>query len=97
MSGGQGEIQATENLNAINQRGALPWPVTFSYARALQDAATKIWQGKQENLAAAQKVFLHRAKMNSLASWGKYSEMENLGKPDLWLPITRHSQPKLNL
>lgn len=74
LSGGQGDIQATENLNAIHQRGALPWPVTFSYARALQDAATKIWAGKQENLAAAQKVFLHRAKMNSLASLGKYSK-----------------------
>ncbi len=74
LSGGQGDIQATENLNAINQQGALPWPVTFSYARALQDAATKIWMGKKENLPAAQKVFLHRAKMNSLASMGKYSK-----------------------
>jgi fructose-bisphosphate aldolase class I len=92
LSGGQSEIQATENLNAINQSltsfspvhgaamhqpGSLPWPVTFSYARALQDGATKAWQGKKENLAAAQKVFLHRAKMNSLASTGKYDpEME---------------------
>lgn len=73
LSGGQGDIEATENLNAINQLGKQPWPLTFSYARALQDAATKTWAGKKENLAAAQKVFLHRAKMNSLASQGKYS------------------------
>jgi fructose-bisphosphate aldolase class I len=77
LSGGQSEIQATENLNAMHQLGELPWPLTFSYARALQDGATKAWQGKAENLAVAQKVFLHRAKMNSLASLGKYSsEME---------------------
>lgn len=77
LSGGQGDIQATENLNAINQLGSKPWPITFSYARALQDAATKAWMGKPENLQAAQKVFMHRAKMNSLASQGKYlQEME---------------------
>ena len=77
LSGGQSELQATENLNAMHQLGELPWPVSFSYARALQDGATKIWQGKKENLEAAQKVFLHRAKMNSLASEGKYTaEME---------------------
>jgi len=77
LSGGQGDIQATENLNAINRMGEKPWPITFSYARALQDAATKTWMGKPENLQAAQKIFTHRAKMNSLASQGKYSsEME---------------------
>ncbi len=73
LSGGQSELEATANLNAMHQTGELPWPITFSYARALQDGATKAWMGKQENLAAAQKVFLHRAKMNSLASQGKYS------------------------
>lgn len=77
LSGGQGELQATENLNAMHQLGELPWPVTFSYARALQDSATKAWAGKPENFAQAQKVFLHRARMNSLAAQGKYSpEME---------------------
>lgn len=77
LSGGQKEIQATENLNAMHQGKPLPWPITFSYARALQDSATKVWAGKPENVSAAQKVFLHRAKMNSLASLGKYSpEME---------------------
>ncbi|MDE2311656.1 MAG: fructose-bisphosphate aldolase class I [Patescibacteria group bacterium] len=72
LSGGQSELQATENLNAMHQLGQLPWPVTFSYARALQDGATKTWKGNPDNLLAAQRVFLHRAKMNSLASQGKY-------------------------
>lgn len=80
LSGGQGDIEATENLNAINQIGKQNWPLTFSYARALQDAATKTWNGKKENLKAAQQVFLFRAKMNSLASMGKYSaDMEKSG------------------
>jgi fructose-bisphosphate aldolase class I len=80
LSGGQGDVEATENLNAINALGKQPWPLTFSYARALQDAATKTWKGMKENLTAAQKVFLHRAKMNSLASMGKYSaDMEQVG------------------
>jgi fructose-bisphosphate aldolase, class I len=57
LSGGQGDIEATKNLNAMHQHGTLPWPVTFSFARALQDAATKTWMGKIENLQAAQKVF----------------------------------------
>jgi len=73
LSGGQSELEATANLNAMHLLGDLPWPVTFSYARALQDSATKAWAGKSENLAAAQNVFLHRAKMNGLASLGKYS------------------------
>lgn len=77
LSGGQTPIQATENLNAMHHHGILPWPLTFSYARALQDDPTKAWMGKKENVARAQKVFLHRAHMNSLASLGKYSpEME---------------------
>lgn len=83
LSGGQGDIEATQNLNAINQEENLPWPLTFSYARALQDAATKTWLGKPENLAAAQKVFLHRAKMNSLASKGEYvASMEQSAAQD---------------
>lgn len=73
LSGGQGDIEATENLQAINALGKQAWAMTFSYARALQDAATKTWAGKSENMEAAQKVFMHRAKMNSLASLGKYS------------------------
>ena len=77
LSGGQSELEATANLNAMHLNGVQPWPLTFSYARALQDGATKAWEGKVENLQTAQKVFLHRAKMNGLASQGKYNaEME---------------------
>ena len=82
LSGGQGDIEATENLDAINKLGKQAWPLTFSYARALQDAATKIWAGKPENVGAAQKVFMHRAKMNSLASLGKYSSELETGFED---------------
>lgn len=72
LSGGQGEIEATTNLNAMSARGPHPWKLTFSYGRALQDSALKTWAGKAENVAAAQAVFLHRAKMNSLAAKGEY-------------------------
>src|SRR3989338_5212270 len=73
LSGGQSEVEATENLNAINKMGPHPWNLTFSYGRALQDSALRAWGGKSENIPAAQKAFLHRAKMNSLATLGKYS------------------------
>ncbi len=77
LSGGQSEMEATENLNAINKRGPLPWKMSFSYGRALQDSALKKWAGNPENVPAAQKILSHRAKMNGLATEGKYSsEME---------------------
>lgn len=72
LSGGQSEIEATQNLNAIAKTGPHPWTLTFSYGRALQESAAKAWAGKYENVAAAQKIFLHRAKMNSLATKGSY-------------------------
>lgn len=78
LSGGQSEVEATENLNAINTRGPHPWKLTFSYGRALQDSALKKWNGKEENTVEAQRVFLHRAKMNGLATTGSYrKDMEN--------------------
>lgn len=73
LSGGQSEVEATENLNAMNQIKDLPWRLSFSYGRALQESTLKTWNGKKENVSEAQKVFLHRAKMNSLATLGKYS------------------------
>lgn len=73
LSGGQSDVEATANLNAINKKGPFPWNLSFSYGRALQDSALKAWNGKAENAEAAQKVFLHRAKMNSLATLGKYT------------------------
>ena len=74
LSGGQTSEQATAHLNAMNQLGPLPWNVSFSYARALQEYAMKAWAGITKNIPAAQKAFLKRAKLNSLAATGKYSE-----------------------
>lgn len=73
LSGGQTSEQATANLNAMNVLGNQPWNVSFSYARALQENAMKAWAGKDANLSAAQTAFLKRAKLNSLASLGKYA------------------------
>jgi fructose-bisphosphate aldolase class I len=56
----------------MNQMGAMPWALTFSYGRALQAAAISTWAGKTENVAAAQRAFLHRARMNSLAATGAW-------------------------
>jgi fructose-bisphosphate aldolase class I len=72
LSGGQSDEQASEHLSLMNRVGGLPWKLTFSYGRALQGAAMKAWAGKLENLAAAQRAFLHRARMNSLAAAGKW-------------------------
>ncbi|MEX0852917.1 MAG: class I fructose-bisphosphate aldolase [Bauldia sp.] len=72
LSGGQSDELATEHLSLMNQVGGLPWKLTFSYGRALQAAAMKTWAGKAANVAAAQRAFLHRARMNSLAAMGKW-------------------------
>jgi fructose-bisphosphate aldolase class I len=70
-------VRATENLQAIASRGPQPWPITFSYSRAIEEPVLAAWKGKSENVDKAQKVLLHRLKMNSLASVGKYeSKME---------------------
>lgn len=74
LSGGQASEQATAHLNAMNQLGSLPWNLSFSYARALQDYAMKTWAGAAKNIPAAQAAFLKRAKLNSLAATGNYSE-----------------------
>jgi fructose-bisphosphate aldolase class I len=74
LSGGQSEEEATVHLNEMNKVDALrPWSLTFSYGRALQATVLKVWGGKKENIAHAQKALLVRAKANSLASVGKYS------------------------
>ena len=72
LSGGQSDEDATAHLNAINRIGGLPWPLTFSYGRALQAAPQKAWAGKAGNVAAGQRAFIHRARMNSLASKGEW-------------------------
>ena len=80
LSGGQGDEEATAHLNAMNVIGRsirLPWKLTFSYARALQNPAMETWRGDASKVEAARRVFLHRAKMNSAASLGQYkAEME---------------------
>lgn len=73
LSGGQSSEEATANLNAMNQLAGNPWNLSYSYARALQDYCMKTWKGDAKNVAAAQQIFLQRAKLNSLASTGKYS------------------------
>jgi len=72
LSGGQSDEDATAHLDAMNRIGGLPWRLTFSYGRALQAAPQKAWAGKADNLAAGQRAFTHRARMNSLASKGEW-------------------------
>jgi fructose-bisphosphate aldolase class I len=75
LSGGQSDELATDHLNAMNKKfgQGLPWPLSFSYGRALQAASLKAWKGAQSNVGAGQNALLHRSRMNSLASAGKYS------------------------
>jgi fructose-bisphosphate aldolase class I len=79
LSGGQSDELATAHLSAMNAKfGPLPWHLTFSYGRALQAAPQKAWSGKVENVAAGQKALTKRAKLNSLATTGRYAvEMES--------------------
>lgn len=72
LSGGQSDEEATAHLNAMHKLGALPWGLTFSYGRALQAAPQKAWSGKAENVAAGQRAFSHRARMNGLAAKGEW-------------------------
>ncbi len=72
LSGGQSDEEATAHLDAINRMGDLAWRLTFSYGRALQHSPQKVWSGKSENVAAAQRAFSHRAMMNGLASMGQW-------------------------
>ena len=72
LSGGQSDEEATAHLDAMNKLGPLPWKLTFSYGRALQAAPQKAWSGKAENVAAAQRAFAHRARMNGLAALGQW-------------------------
>jgi fructose-bisphosphate aldolase class I len=77
LSGGQGDEQATENLATMNRMFPnLPWPLTFSYGRALQQPSLKAWKGVAGNVAQAQALLAHRARMNGLAATGEY-------RPDL--------------
>ena len=70
LSGGQSDELATAHLNAMNQLGAAPWQLSFSYGRALQAPALKAWKGETANVDAGRDAFLHRAKLNSAARSG---------------------------
>jgi fructose-bisphosphate aldolase, class I len=77
LSGGQSDELATARLNAMNATDDAPWEIAFSYSRALQGPAMKAWGGDAANAAAAQEAFYLRAKLNSAARLGAYSdEME---------------------
>jgi fructose-bisphosphate aldolase class I len=73
LSGGQSPTEATQHLSLMNNLGPLPWPLTFSYGRALQDTALRTWGGASANVGAAQKELLRRAKFNGLAATGAYA------------------------
>jgi fructose-bisphosphate aldolase class I len=78
LSGGQSEIEATENLNLINKNNNTNFIMTYSYGRALQQSALKFWSKDTRDIKGTQNVFNHRAKMNTLAAQGKWSsELEN--------------------
>jgi fructose-bisphosphate aldolase class I len=75
LSGGQSDVVATRHLNAINTLDTpRPWKISFSYGRALQDAALHAWHGKADQIKAGQQAFYHRAKCNGTAALGKYSD-----------------------
>ncbi len=76
LSGGQSAVVATEHLNAMNAIGNVPWNITFSYGRALQDPALKAWSGQADNVSAGQQALAKRAKANGLATSASY-------KPDM--------------
>ena len=78
LSGGQTEVEATKNLNAISKKNNTEFIITFSYGRALQQGALKFWSKNTKDISGTQKIFNHRAKMCSLASLGKWTEqLEN--------------------
>jgi len=73
LSGGQTDEEATAHLSAMNATGGFPWRMTFSYGRALQNQALRLWRGRPENVPAAQAAFNHRAEMNSFAALGRWN------------------------
>jgi len=73
LSGGQSDQKSTVHLNLMHQGEPLPWPLSFSYGRGIQQPALKAWAANRSDMAGAQKLLVHRAHMNSLAAQGKYS------------------------
>jgi len=93
LSGGLSEMQASSYLNAMNALTDIPkpWALRFSYARALQSSALKAWGGKEENKDQARKVFLWRARQNSLATRGQYDESQDDDKSRESLYVKGHT------
>ena len=79
LSGGQGDEEATAHLDAMNRIGGLPWPLTFSYSRAIQNPVLKLWAAGDKDKASA--AYLHRGKANGLAAQGKWSEAFEKTRP----------------
>ena len=80
LSGGQKDLVATAHLNAINRLpGPKPWKISFSYGRALQDAAMAAWHGRDENVKAGQQALYHRARCNGAAARGEYTDATEAG------------------
>ena len=74
LSGGQSEMEATENLHLINKFNTTKFIMTYSYGRALQQSALKHWSKNLKDIKGTQKIFNHRAQMNTLAAQGKWSK-----------------------
>ena len=74
LSGGQTEVEATENLNLINKKNNTNFIMTYSYGRALQQSALRHWSKNIDDISGTQKIFNHRANMCSLAAQGKWSK-----------------------
>ena len=77
LSGGQSAPEATEHLNLMNQLGSLPWSLSFSYGRALQDEALRTWSGKADNANTAQQAFIRRARFVGQATAGQYDASQD--------------------
>lgn len=90
LSGGQTPAQARDNLQAIGSQGTQPWPITFSFSRAVQDPAMKAWGGKDENVTAAQTTYFEYTKNASLARQGKFTPTTN-DAPDMAATATQDS------
>jgi fructose-bisphosphate aldolase class I len=93
LSGGQSDRLATAHLNAINRlSGPKPWKLSFSYGRALQDAALEAWHGRDDNLKAAQEALSHRARCNGAASLGRYTDEMEASSAGAGRPAPRHGR-----
>ena len=81
LSGGQTPAEATAHLDAMNRLGPQPWPLSFSYGRALQDPVLQAWKGQASNVRGAQDALLVRARLNSAAREGRYDAAMELPRP----------------